>query len=65
MRRNPKADLESTFTLVGPFAIGVAAAGYGVAADKLTIGGAVAVGWALWQLTMIVVVLWGIATTRN
>jgi hypothetical protein len=52
-------------TLAGPLAIGVATAGYAVAAGKLTVSGALAAGWALWQLTTIAVLLWGVAMAKR
>jgi hypothetical protein len=52
---------ESLLTVVGPLAIGVAAAGYGAAAGKMTVMGALTVGFALWQLSMIAVVAWNVA----
>jgi hypothetical protein len=55
--------IEPTVVLLGPLTVGAATAGYGVATKALTITAALAAGWALWQLSMIVVVLWSIATT--
>ena len=67
--RNSKADrlerVEPVLTLVGPAAIGAAAGGYGAVGRGLTLGGAIVLGWALWQLSMVAVVLWSVATAQG
>jgi hypothetical protein len=56
---------DSALTLVGPLAIGLAAAAYGVVARHATIGGALVAGWALWQLSVIAVICWRVAMTED
>ena len=56
---------ESELTIIGPLAIGVAAACYGAISEKLTPTGAVVAGWALWQLSLIIVLAWIVANTKD
>ena len=57
--------IESALALFGPLAIGIAAACYGVIGKETTAGGALVTGWAIWQVSMIVVVLWKVATAND
>jgi hypothetical protein len=57
--------LESALVLFGPFAIGGATACYGAIGKGLAAGSALGTGWALWQLSMIVVLSWKAATTKE
>jgi hypothetical protein len=56
---------ESELTILGPLVIGIVAASYGSISGKLTTAGSLAAGWALWQLSMIVVVMWVVANTAD
>jgi hypothetical protein len=57
--------VDSVVTVVGPLAVGVAAAGYAVVAKGLPVVGAIVAGVALWQLATVAVVLWSVATARR
>jgi hypothetical protein len=56
---------ESELTIVGPLAIGIAAACYGAISGKFTPSGALVAGWVLWQLSLIVVLIWIVANTKD
>ena len=57
--------LDSAVMVVGPMAIGLAAACYAVIGKKLSLAGALTAGWGLWQLSMIAVVAWKVAATSD
>jgi len=65
---NPQGWLErkeSELTILGPLTIGIAAACYGALSGKLTLSGSLVAGWALWQVSLIVVVMWVVANTAD
>jgi hypothetical protein len=56
---------ESELTIVGPLLIGIAAACYCTFSGKVALTGSLVAGWALWQLSMIVVVTWVVANGED
>jgi hypothetical protein len=56
---------ESQLTIVGPLAIGIATACYGAISGTLTATGSLVAGWALWQLSLIIVLIWVVANTKD
>jgi hypothetical protein len=56
---------ESELTIVGPLLIGIAAACYGALSGRLTTTGSLVAGWALWQVSLIVVVTWVVANASD
>ena len=54
--------VESALEIIGPLALGASFACYGVLSNDLTVGVGVTAGIALWQVAMIAVIVWKIAT---